>query len=302
MYSYSYAEYKKTILELLCKKYGIATVIEIVVQKINGKKADAICFQLGTNVASPIVYFEMDKERYTDEDVKSFIKKTETKYELAKQFTNNRARKLSNWNDVKDKIYPQLMNYEINKKALQKIPHVKFLDMAVGFFCNTTRLFPKTELGAMTVNTKLKMTWGVTDEELMESAMSNLKKLPFDMKTLEEVAAVYGATIQTKRNSSLYMLTVYTGMFGAAVLLNNEFLKEVCNKLKCSKLWIIASSVHEIMVLPFEYAKEAFHVHETSISFNEIIEPDDILSESLYIFDVEKGKLEIYERDKNGQT
>ena len=302
MYTYSYAEYKEIIFELLCKKYGADTIMEIAVENINGKKADAICFQLGTNVASPIVYFEMDKELYTDEDVKSFIKKAEAKYELAKQFTDNRVRKLSNWNEVKDKIYPQLMNYEINKKALQKIPHVRFLDMAVGFFCNTARLFPKTELGAMTVNTKLKKTWGVTDEELMESAMSNLKKLPFDMKTLEEVAAVYGATIHTERKSPLYMLTVYTGMFGAAVLLNNEFLKEVCNRLNCSKLWIIASSVHEIMVLPFEYAKEAFHVHETSISFNEMIEPDDILSDSLYIFDVEKGELEIYEKDKNGQT
>ena len=50
---------------------------------------------------------------------------------------------------------------------------MRFLDLAVGFFCNTTSLFAKDEIGAMTVTNRMKKIWGVTDEQLNETAMEN---------------------------------------------------------------------------------------------------------------------------------
>jgi len=300
---YDYQEYKENVLALLRRKYGTDVVVEVVVAKTDGKHSDAICFRAGTNAASPIVYFDNRKAQYTDYDVDRFINLAEEKYKLAKQFTDNKVKHLYSWDDVKTKIYPQLFNYEKNKNGLSKIPHVRFLDLAVGFFCNTTSLFAKDEIGAMTVTNRMKKIWGVTDEQLNETAMENLRKLVCDIKSLEEVAAIYGAEMREEQSTPLYTVSVYTGMFGAAALLNNEFLKEVCTRTGSTKLWIIASSVHELMILPYEYAEEAFCAYNTAVAFNELIEPDDMLSDNLYVYDDVTEKVEIYEgENRNGQA
>ena len=84
-------------------------------------------------------------------------------------------------------------------------------------------------------------------------------------------------------------------MFGAAALLNKKYLKSVCEKAGCSKVWIIASSVHELMVLPYEYAAEAFCAYSSAVTLNEILNPEDMLSDSLYVYDNTTEKVEIYE-------
>ena len=67
--TYDYEEYKSKVLEILCEKYGEGVVREITVTKNNNTKCEGIALCAGTNVASPIIYLDNGKERYTECDV-----------------------------------------------------------------------------------------------------------------------------------------------------------------------------------------------------------------------------------------
>ncbi|MBU5231788.1 DUF5688 family protein, partial [Agathobacter rectalis] len=65
---------------------------------------------------------------------------------------------------AKDKIIIHLINYEKNKKMLQHVPHIKYLDFAIVFQLYVGPNLP--EYGTITITDALFNSWGADMEEL----------------------------------------------------------------------------------------------------------------------------------------
>ena len=94
-------------------------------------------------------------------------------------------------------------------------------------------------------------------------------------------------------NTGLYLVSNEKMIFGASVILYPGMMESVAEKLD-SNLLIIPSSIHEVLVLSdklttdWDYLRDMIH----SVNKTEMV-PQDILSDSLYYFDRETGKITI---------
>ena len=288
---YNYEEFKRRILEKLREKYGEEAVCVITVTRNNNLKVDGICFGKGTKVASPIMYLDHKKEYYSDYDMERLMEDAENYVKSIKIYSDKAVEDSRNWEKMKDKIFPRVINYEMNKEKLEYTPHVRFLDMAVVFFFQSNELFPELGEGTIMVHDGIREAWEVSVEKLMKYSMKNLKELECGCKRLEEFLDMYGIPVTEDMEIPLYMVTVYDGCYGATAMLNRVFMEEACEKMESQKLWIIPSSVHEVLLLPYERSVDAHGLHRVCNDVNKTLNLEDILSDSIYLYDNETKQI-----------
>ncbi len=84
--------------------------------------------------------------------------------------------------------------------------------------------------------------------------------------------------------------------YGAAALLNKDFLKEIASKYELDKLIIIPSSISEILIIKDKIAVDSFDKGRTKAlleiikSVNSELSPSDVLYDKFYVIDIEKEK------------
>ena len=77
------------------------------------------------------------------------------------------------FSNVWDHIVCKVINYEKNRELLKNIPYLRYLDLAIVFYCR----IQDEQIGKGTIlihNSHLKL-WSITDSELSESAKYNTK-------------------------------------------------------------------------------------------------------------------------------
>ena len=100
----------------------------------------------------------------------------------------------------------------------------------------------------------------------------------------------------------LYILTCNNGIGGAITMLSNKILAEICRKMKCEKIYVLPSSVNEVLILNTEEAdgkelqKIVREVNET------IVLPEEYLSDSVYLYDSVSGELKNMEEENDEQN
>lgn len=81
--------------------------------------------------------------------------------------------RLEIYKEVASLIFPTLINYEQNKDYLQNVPHRRFLDLAIVY-----KLSMDLEdgcRGMMTIPNAVLSNWGVSEEDIYEKAIENVK-------------------------------------------------------------------------------------------------------------------------------
>lgn len=286
---FGYQDYKNKVLEILREKYGEDVVRETTVTKNNNTKLEGIILHVGTSAASPIIYFDSRQNVYTDLDVKGMVRTAEEQFKVIKHFTDKAVEDARNWKKMQTRIFPKVIHYEKNKEMLMKTPHVRFLDLAVVFFYQTNEMFPELGEGTVMVHDGMKNVWDVNEEQLMKYSMKNLKEMKCACKKMDEFAEMCGISDEEEALVSstlpLYILTTYDGMFGAAAMLNRKFMEKACKKMQCQKLWVIPSSIHEVLLLPYDYEIAAKNLQGICVDVNKTLNPEDILSDSIYVYD-----------------
>ena len=184
-----------------------------------------------------------------------------------------------------------------NEELANYVPHVDYLDLMIVFY------WRKSVSEYCPINNGIAETMDVDADDLMLAAMENTSRLMgytvkgilsviadccgyemFDFKAIDEEIPMYIAS-----NNIFYN--------GACVMLYNGFMRALAKKLG-SNLFIIPSSVHEIIVLrdlgngelETDRLKEMIsYVNQTEVR------PEDKLSDSLYYYDRETDKITIVE-------
>lgn len=207
---------------------------------------------------------------------------------------------LMDYETVKERLRFRIVNLERNKDLLKQIPYEGFLDLAVIFYL----LAGSIEKGDMiiTVTNALLEKWNISYEELKEQAMENCEKcLPARFTSIEHMlfgsdkwddTELFPDRLTDKGEIPLYCLTNKSGRSGAAVLLYPEVLPKV-SRLLDSDLVILPSSRHEVLVCPYNEL-DLGSLREIVQAVNrEEVAPEDQLSDQVYVFRRESGKLEL---------
>lgn len=278
-------------VEAQTKKGGKVLVNHII--KNNGRELDGlVILEEGCNVA-PTIYLNSYFEQYQDgrkisdivKDIINIHKSNKNNLKFASDMFND-------YNNVRDKVVYKVINYDKNLKLLLDVPHKKMLDLAIVYYCLLDQ-DKGMSATALIHNSHLK-SWNITEQQLYEDAIINTPRLlkscirPMSTVLREMIEAEddedrgEGDTQLIGREGEMYVLTNENRVNGAACMLYEKVLDKFADLME-SDLYILPSSIHEVIILPKQSAYDKKMLQDMVREVNvEGVAADEVLSDSVY--------------------
>lgn len=202
------------------------------------------------------------------------------------------------YEEAKEKIMVQLVNYNKNKEMLTRIPHKRYLDMAI-IFRVVVHVDDRNGVASYMVNQSVFETWNVDVDELYKQAIRNMvQTYPISCVSLQEF--LLGVTYPNI--PQLYIFTNTMKTYGAAAILYPDMLKKMAEQLG-GDLLILPSSIHEVLLLRYDPEQNINWFQEMVCSINRSdVAERDVLSNHVYIYRREKDMVEIAEAEEHALT
>ena len=268
------------------------------VMKNNGTELDGITIMEKDKNIAPTIYINSFYDRYREGvSLKAVVSEIIRIYNQNKNSININADYFENYENVRKTIVYKLVNYQKNKKLLEDVPYKRVLDLAVVFYCLIEQR-KGVSATALIHNEHLRI-WNVTEDEIYNDALKNTPVLlagsivPMS-KILSEITGTAPADNDEKvceytGEDILYVLTNSSRVNGAACILYDNLLKKFANDVH-SDLYILPSSVHEVIIVP---KKNAFDKSELADMVREVneqgVSQDEILSDNVYEYNRKNG-------------
>lgn len=304
-----YETFKKELAEELREFYGQDAKVDIcAVRKNNGKQYDGVQIILkdgkntGAVSVTPVISLEGLYELYgggdmTLEECAKAVCREREKYE-AEPDIRCFAENLSDWEAVKEYLYPVLIFTGRNREILEELVSVPMLDLSVVY---TVRMkFQGGWNGCVKVSRKMLEDYGIDAGQLHEQAMRNLKKDGYRFQDIETVARrimgikdsgeeTVGVPGKGTAQGNMYVLTNASKAYGAAGILYQELLREFAGK---QDFFILPSSVHETIFVPVRHPGDKKLFDSMVAEVNEAqVDMEERLSDHCYYYDGQKGEI-----------
>ena len=300
-----FAKFTEAVREEVKKKAGDDCRVGLHdVRKNNGIMLTGLAVMQDDSNISPTIYLNNYYEEYISgrATLVNVVNDVMDTYRRNKVNQSVDMRYFLNYESVKQSIVYKLVNTEKNKELLEEIPHKEFLDLSIIFKC----LVSDNELGTASVlihNSHMEM-WGVTMEELYQAAEENTPRLQeYEIKsmadTLRDVMpeGEFGefddetCMAGFKDIVPMYVLSNKCRTEGAACILYPHLVQDFADAVG-SNLYIIPSSVHEVILLPAGQDEDGAEIKRMVREINDTqVSAEEILSYSLYFYDREEGKI-----------
>lgn len=294
-----FEEFKNKMLEASNKyfKEGTRAVINQVT-KNNGVQLHGLTImEDGCNIA-PTIYLDGLYESYREGTTFS-----ELFHRIVKAYEENKIEESINieffteYESVRHRIVYKLINYDKNRELLEDIPHIQYLDLAIVFYC--LMICDTFGNGSILIHNSHCKMWNVEAAQLYEDARANTPLLlGAELKSMEEVISdlveqsEFADSQQLEedvRDVPMYVLSNKTKIHGAACILYENVVKDFADYLN-RDIFILPSSVHEVILVPSQGAQKAQNLVEMVREVNETqVEEEEILSDSVYYFSREDG-------------
>lgn len=185
------------------------------------------------------------------------------------------------------------INAEKNQAYLN-CPHVLVNDLMVMF-----RSFPKEiqfgqadDVSSIILTDQICAAYGITVDDLLSAA----KKQEYCCGSLNLVGLMSGDIMgELKKGDPMYVLTTKDNMFGAGAILFKEKLREYAEILEEKKLYILPSSIHELLLVPASSGMDPKDLNSLvkDVNGSDVIQDDVFLSNNVYLYDVEADEITI---------
>lgn len=268
------------------------------VMKNNGTELDGITIMEKDKNIAPTIYINSFYDRYREGvSLKAVVSEIIRIYNQNKNSININADYFENYENVRKTIVYKLVNYQKNKKLLEDVPYKRVLDLAVVFYCLIEQR-KGVSATALIHNEHLRI-WNVTEDEIYNDALKNTPVLlagsivPMS-KILSEIAGTAPVDNDEKvceytGEDILYVLTNSSRVNGAACILYDNLLKKFANDVH-SDLYILPSSVHEVIIVPKNNAFDKSELADMVREVNEQgVSQDEILSDNVYEYNRKNG-------------
>jgi hypothetical protein len=222
-----------------------------------------------------------------------------------------RVEDFSQYEKIKDNIFPRVSNLERNSKRLENIPYTQKEDLAVTYHIRVAS--NDGRIGSLAITKPLLERYGVGIEELHRTAMENMERIsPIKFMPLREVmmeliggdfAKSEGIPLEEAKDyihemvpmskPDLYCLTNEEKVNGAAYILNEDVQKMVAERVG-GDYFVLPSSVHEVLILPKEEDTSIGKLRDMVQSINQsCVSAEDVLSDQVYQYDARTHSLSI---------
>lgn len=191
-------------------------------------------------------------------------------------------------------IFFRLINFERNRKFLTQIPYIEFLDLAITFHCLARN--EDDSISTIRITNEHMRLWDITTKELKELAFNNTRRLfPPSLRSMKEIMEkfLYNDYMDVKSNEPypIYILTNKKGINGASCMLYKDVIREFA-RLVNSDIYIIPSSIHEIILIPMENSPDKNYFNRLVLEINSSsLSVDEVLSDHVYIYSLEKDRI-----------
>lgn len=293
-----FEEYKERVLECVGKYLPEAErykdIKSVTVNKNNGKILTGVGFC--EEGACSIAYLEDGYKMFNEG-----LSIEQTAEELAKCIC------LKNWDIetnvdknvtelIKDNVFYVLVNTEKNKELLKEVPHREVLDLSIIY-----RIFVYEDddvVGSFVIHNRVAERSNMSEDDLYKMAMKNVKEKNVPVirsmeKTLKNMLPKENENDDFDADSQMVIISNKYGTYGALYLLSKETLRKIATVIGADKLYILPSSIHEVIVLNAE-AKEPYELQRIVNKVNSnCLSVEEFLSGNVYEFEKKSGKLDI---------
>jgi hypothetical protein len=276
-----------------------ATVSLKTITKNNNIKLDGLTIRMGEEKISPTIYLNDYYKQYKVE--KCMEKVVESVISIYKDNRLNNVVDVdffTDYSNIEERIVMKLIHYKENEEFLETLPHIRYLDLAIVFYC----LLKSEILGNATIlihQSHMNM-WEKTKEDLYQMALRNTPKLLSvqidNIETIlqkelgEELEDMMEWDVQ-EPSLPMYVISNQEKINGAACILYQDVLKDFASVLK-SDLYILPSSIHEVIVIPKKNDTDPYDLKQIVKETNDNhVEREDILSYSVYEYSRKGGEV-----------
>lgn len=297
---------KENIIEELVKEIKKRVDVEVLLRTVEKNNATFNALTFVNEKISPVIYLDAIVNSIIEgkSTIEYGVNKIIEAYEKAKEDMHNNLIDIDNIDKefILTNVIPTLVQGKNNKKYLNGKVTRNFLDLNIVYKVRLEKPDVNDNYKSFTVTESLLSENDLTEEELYKSAMENLAKekegiidivklLDYKMKGCD---VDFDTVNDITGNEN--MLTARTSVVnGANILLKEKFIKDVSDKFK-KDLVILPSSVHEIIICPITTdlcIKDLVNmVHDIN---NSVVEDEDVLSNSVYIYDRKENKIVVFE-------
>lgn len=292
-----YKEFLEKIEETVQKKAG--TQVKVIVSralKTNRNYIDRISLLADGMNISPAIPLDVYYEQYRSGKSLDFLADSILSlYEESDRKGSADVSFYSDFEKVKLQIACKLINYEKNEELLRHVPHRRFHDLAIVYYCRTEH----TVLGKGSIliqNDHLKQ-WNTDAHHIHEAAFFNtLRILPYriyDIADILEESFGCRKSGDDTQHVQMYVLTNSEKYWGAVTIIYDSVLEKIAEKIG-KDYFVLPSSIHECMIVPEnkELKKEGLHQMVREIN-RRCVAQEDILGDSIYHYNMEKKELEL---------
>lgn len=271
------------------------------VMKNNGVVLSGLTVMQEDSNISPTIYLNDYYEEYENgrATISMVINDVMDVYNRNKVNRKLDMRYFLNYERVKDQIVLKLINTEKNSALLSDVPHMEFLDLSIVFQV----LVSDKNIGGASVlihNAHAKL-WGVDCSELYKCALKNTPQLlPYEIKGMSDVICEIMEVDANKGSGDfgeqipMYVLSNSRRTDGAACMLYPELIADFA-KAVGGDLYIIPSSIHELLLLPVWVAENGEGLVDIIREVNETqLLTEEVLSDSLYLYDCRENEIKIF--------
>lgn len=315
-------KFTEKIVSALSGYYG--TEVEIKTHKVyknNGILMQGVCvLEKGKNIA-PTVYLNSFLNRYEKgecfgalvKEIVDFTEKNQINKDLEMDFFRN-------YDEVKSKLVLRLIHLEKNQELLNKVPFIKYHDLAI--VCHCVVITEEIGVGAILIQKEHLNTWKIEEEILFQDAFKNSPKIePYQiLKMSDVVKKILQESIREKvdeicgeyscdreilfqntlknmeseieeKHIPMYVLTNEKRYYGAACMVYPDVLDTIAHELQ-DDFYILPSSIHEIIVVAKTECADSFSLNEMIEEVNRTqVEEDEWLSDHTYLYQRKNQKL-----------
>lgn len=234
----TYEEFKMKLIEELQKWYGneVKVLVETVLRH-NGCSYEGLkIIKTADEKVTPMIPLDLVYEKFNKEnmELQQCMEQVCQLRELEEcnSDLNEFIHKLTNWEEIKEQIYPVLVATEKNETLLKSLAVTQFLDLSVVYrICGDSEHDGQY---SVKINKSMLKEYGITLEQLHEQEIENQEREGYQFSTIETILKEMFYSMETVPKEwetlecpEMIILSNKTKYYGAAGVLNKELIRRI---------------------------------------------------------------------------